>query len=385
MSDTLQLNFHETIDFEKLMVTARKHITDLAGALWTDHNATDPGITQLEVLAFCIADLSYRTSFPVNDILAGYKNGKNTAFDLPLPDVMLPNAPVTIRDLRKLLIDIPHPLEIGKLLIRNAFPIIATENEMPLYAIYNTDSEAFLSSENLTKDNGLYEHADLLEINGLYNIQIEFEDGDKMVNDIEVEQHVWDLNQNYFEQEIVVGSETYTISVLMSYWDEVDWSLKDVVQNTFLVDLDFVRNDDQKNTFFAVDKLNYDDYFYDYYSEVHSNNTHSLPLFIKIADKQKGSILFNGATHEFTVDFLDWNELSNGLDRNYTVPYTDLIIIDPQLNRCSHIISMHEGIQYHFTNCRNRIFFFFNTVHSLKIDLFYKKLMVQLIQYFRNQ
>jgi hypothetical protein len=109
MSEATLPTWHQTIDFNSLMVEARKHITELAGELWTDHNSSDPGITQMEVLAFCIADLSYRTSFDVKDILAGYKGGNLLDIDLPLADVALPNAPVTINDLRKVLIDMPNP------------------------------------------------------------------------------------------------------------------------------------------------------------------------------------------------------------------------------------------------------------------------------------
>ena len=146
MSEVIERKYHQTIDFDSLMREARKHITALAGDLWSDHNASDPGITQLEVLAFCIADLSYRTSFDVKDILKGYKGDLTTVKDMPLADVALPNNPVTIKDLRKVLIDMAHPKYLHsahlpkddqyptKLLVRNAFPIIAERTEVPFYA-----------------------------------------------------------------------------------------------------------------------------------------------------------------------------------------------------------------------------------------------------------
>ena len=38
------------------------HLTATATPAWTDHNAADPGITLLEVLAYGLADLHYRTA-----------------------------------------------------------------------------------------------------------------------------------------------------------------------------------------------------------------------------------------------------------------------------------------------------------------------------------
>ncbi|MGB3463738.1 MAG: hypothetical protein WBA74_00635, partial [Cyclobacteriaceae bacterium] len=138
-------HWHQTIDFDALTAEARKHLTDLSGKIWTDHNSSDPGITIMEVLAFCIADLSYRTSFGIKDIMAGYKGGRLLDIDLPLPSVAMPNRPVTIRDLRKLLLDMPHPDDANKLLIRNVAPVIATESEIPFYAVSRPESETFLS------------------------------------------------------------------------------------------------------------------------------------------------------------------------------------------------------------------------------------------------
>ncbi len=382
--------WHPTFDFEALMREARKHITELAGGLWSDHNSSDPGITQLEVLAFCIADLSYRTSFDVKHIIAGYKGDKQLPIDLPLADVALPNHPVTITDLRKVLIDMAHPTKNNELLLRNAFPIISEGNEVPFYAVSKSGIDTFLSfsthyealysnsevedspsygvepgsyigkSTSGTTEQSLksksvgvtntesspsnastqvtsassvssygeyqpieggtiksqeYKFLDQIIINGLYNIQLEFEDQSD-----ETEVHLKDLNQNYFEQIISIDGQDYEISILFPYWDEINWALRNA--NPTSVSIEYVKREDRNDEeyFLAVDKLNYDDYFYDYYAEV-IYGTFKLNAFIKVKTYTKDELLINGKTLPFTINFLDWNEISNGIKRNYSDLY----------------------------------------------------------------
>lgn len=398
MSESTPLRkFHQTIDFDSLMREARKHITALAGEIWSDHNSSDPGITQLEVLAFCIADLSYRTSFNVKDILTGYKGNLTTEHDLPLADVALTNHPVTINDLRKVLIDMAHPEWIKstqgasrktyptKLLVRNAFPVIAEGTEVDFYAASKYGRESFLTFDTsfeaildtapspskgelgveqvaqteppkktsleeinadvlkteaetekideakttATKNYGEhtpignskikrnFKHLNKIELNGLYSIQLEFENdlyyrvADENPNS---NRFLYDLNQNYFKETVNTASgASYQLSVLFPYWDDVQWKLKDL-------DLAAITPTYEQRTgrdyFIGVDKLNYDDYFYEYYAEMLLGN-HKLPLFIKIEDKITKTITVNGKNYTFSVNFLDWNELSNGVNRDY--------------------------------------------------------------------
>ncbi len=430
MSETIKKPiYHQTIDFDSLMREARKHITALAGEVWTDHNSADPGITQLEVLAFCIADLSYRTSFDVKDLVSGYKGNLNTDYDLPLADIALPNNPVTIKDLRKVLIDLDHPAYLKhesednlnlddpfdeyptKLLVRNAFPVIAERTEVEFFAVSKNGRDSFLTfdtsyeyytnktvedkvdiadgfsakkatdieeiahgysqekaldqdenikvTEQLVRENraekpaiklgnigdranrkaavlggfnaGIsnaastatayptaelpankviteYNNIDQIILNGLYSLQIEFEE-----DSYPQERFLKDLNQNYFEEKITVGDNDYTLSVLMPYWDDIKWSLKDV--NLAGATIEYSKRG--KNDYFiAVDKLNYDDYFYDYYAEIKINE-HKLPLYVKVKEDIQDVINVNGNEYKFTANFMDWNEISNGVDRDY--------------------------------------------------------------------
>lgn len=89
--------------FERGLAAVRR----LSNRTWTDHNTHDPGITQLEILAYALTDLAYRARFPIEDLLA--VEGDNAAAMEALFDRasrILPGEPVTLNDYRKLLIDL---------------------------------------------------------------------------------------------------------------------------------------------------------------------------------------------------------------------------------------------------------------------------------------
>jgi len=80
-------------------------VRSLAGDTWTDHNTHDPGVTILEQLCYALTDLGYRSQFALPDLLT--RAGHDPGADLPAPARILPTSPVTISDLRKLVIDVP--------------------------------------------------------------------------------------------------------------------------------------------------------------------------------------------------------------------------------------------------------------------------------------
>ncbi|HAP41157.1 MAG TPA: hypothetical protein DCQ94_15570, partial [Nitrospira sp.] len=93
------------LDFSGLRRQAMALVRSLAGDTWTDHNAHDPGITILEQLCYALTDLGYRSQFALPDLLT--RAGDDPRADLPAPAQILPTSPVTITDLRKLVIDVP--------------------------------------------------------------------------------------------------------------------------------------------------------------------------------------------------------------------------------------------------------------------------------------
>ncbi len=101
-------NTRETaFDQQQLYALGLQHVQRLASRIWTDYNVHDPGITTLELLCYALTDLSYRASFPIQDLLASASdNAKNMQDQFFTAKRILPNRPLTWLDYRKLLIDL---------------------------------------------------------------------------------------------------------------------------------------------------------------------------------------------------------------------------------------------------------------------------------------
>ncbi|RQV03592.1 hypothetical protein DF039_34665 [Burkholderia cenocepacia] len=103
---------HEQIHFDTLWSTVLEALELYAGETWTARGEHDPGVILLQALCFGIADLAYRHTLPLNDLLTPESaNQKGTdifaaAFG---PETALTCAPVTLNDMRRALIDIAAP------------------------------------------------------------------------------------------------------------------------------------------------------------------------------------------------------------------------------------------------------------------------------------
>lgn len=207
-----------------------KYIQNLAGKIWTDYNAHDPGVSILEVLSYAITELGYRAGYPIKDILAQdllnneYQDIKNffTAREI------LPNSPVTINDYRKLLIDVSVSDTPGSgcdmVGVKNAWILESKSNELPVYphkhdSVLDYDPDPlYVPAEGETSQQPL-------DIGILYDILLEFEKCDKY----------GDLNENTITRKFIISehaSDTnlnglnISISVEFPRWDnkEVNWS-----------------------------------------------------------------------------------------------------------------------------------------------------------------
>ena len=98
----------KSMDFAFLKQQGMDLAQQLSGAIWTDYNSHDPGLTIMEQLCFAITDLSYRTDFKIQDLLNAKTSRRerkalnNTFFDA---SEVLPNTPISLEDYRILLID----------------------------------------------------------------------------------------------------------------------------------------------------------------------------------------------------------------------------------------------------------------------------------------
>jgi uncharacterized protein YegP (UPF0339 family) len=157
-------DFPGYLDFDFLRSTGIRHLGELSGKIWTDHNVHDPGITILEMLCYALIDLGYRTQLPIGDLLATrQKNDPEDNFFTP--GELLTSNPVTIMDYRKLIIDTPG--------VRNAWLEIHEDTKFYLNSTYLNDN---LRIWDLSCYPGQeYSRSPEIMLNGLYNIYLELE------------------------------------------------------------------------------------------------------------------------------------------------------------------------------------------------------------------
>jgi len=130
MTDIPYDDVEEPVDFEALWGTVQKALQLYAGARWTERREHDPGITLLQALTFNVADLSFRQSFPLVDLLtpASTLAHSEGAFDTQRrvghggrspgifapefgPEHALTCGPVTYEDYRKAILDLVVDIE----------------------------------------------------------------------------------------------------------------------------------------------------------------------------------------------------------------------------------------------------------------------------------
>lgn len=138
-----------------------EHLRRLAGQTWTDHNIHDPGITTLELVTWAQAELGYRAALPLTDLLAAPADaGPAIGGQFHRARDVLPSAPLTALDWRKLLIDLEG--------VKNAW--ITPVTPPPLYA----DRLA----RKLGRSPPAHAHYQEVRLGGLYRVAIDFMDDD---------------------------------------------------------------------------------------------------------------------------------------------------------------------------------------------------------------
>ncbi|CAL1517156.1 hypothetical protein [Chitinophaga sp. MM2321] len=177
-----------SMDYNLLREAGIAYIQGVSGTVWTDYNVHDPGITMLEMLCYAITDLGARANFDIKDLIA-VSNAELPVKDFFTAAEVLTNVPVTVKDYRKLLID-----QVG---IRNAWLEKSTVSEQPLFVNLALKALSYTSSEPI-------------QLNGLYNVQLEFE-----------ENEIWgDLNSNILPVVITVDALPYEVDIAFPFWDQ---------------------------------------------------------------------------------------------------------------------------------------------------------------------
>ena len=180
-------------DYEQLRQFGLKYIEQFSREVWTDYNVHDPGITIMEVLSYVITDLSYRSSFSVEDILA--RQNDDTTKDFFTAREILPCNPVTIDDIRKSIIDIEG--------VENAWVIPYTDNtwlrpdnenkfcDLPiLHPAYYIKCSASQKKINLRANSAA--GFTPINIEGLYQFELLLEE-DAVLGDLNIMSTDWEM------------------------------------------------------------------------------------------------------------------------------------------------------------------------------------------------
>lgn len=180
--------------YAQLLKDAMQQVIRLSGKVWTDHNEHDPGITILEALCYAITEQQYFTDLPVEEQLQILRKD-NIATDFFSPEKVLFNAPVTLLDWRKWLID--------KESILNA---------------WITPRKIYAPSFFLQNNSYNYTAGTLVDLRGIYNILVQW-DRDKILGE---------LNGNILSLSRTVNllngsSATYWADLIFPFvWDTTD-------------------------------------------------------------------------------------------------------------------------------------------------------------------
>lgn len=186
-----------SMDYAFLREEGLKYIQKTAGNTWTDYNTHDPGVTILEALCYAITDLGYRTSYDVKDIIASDPDDphRQQIANFFSAAEILPGAPVTISDYRKLIIDVelhdPATPACNYAGVKNAWVEMAKKPELDIYVDRRTSTlvyEAAVAGQQP------------IDIRGLYNVLLEFSKCDafgdlndnKITKDLSLQEHVAD-------------------------------------------------------------------------------------------------------------------------------------------------------------------------------------------------
>lgn len=145
---------HLALDYAALRTAGVRHLERLAGHLWTDFNDHDPGITILEQLCYVLTDLAYRASHSLPDLFS--EPGADPYPNLYTPAQILSSEPVTLLDLRMLVIDVEG--------VKNAWVQPVGESQPDLY-YHEGRRELSLAPADDT--------AERVRLKGLYRVVIE--------------------------------------------------------------------------------------------------------------------------------------------------------------------------------------------------------------------
>jgi len=146
------------MDYEQLRAFGLDHIQKIGAEHWTDFNVHDPGVTILEALCLSLADLSFRSSANMADLLTrkGFSTPSMEGGMIPAEKVFIQEA-TTFEDYRKLILEnVPG--------VRNIW--------------FNPCTRRFVTPSIPKKI-----ESQNISVNGFYNVKVELESEETLLTD----------------------------------------------------------------------------------------------------------------------------------------------------------------------------------------------------------
>ena len=211
MTDTTRLSqappARLSMNYAALRENGMELIRQYAGQSWTDHNVHDPGITLLEAFCYAITELGFRIQQEMPDLL---RSGEvYTVPNLPPAHQMLPSAPVTVEDLRQVLLDHPD-ISAAQVTVGAAGEVDFYQHPEIVEAPESPPSEADAAPSPFVYTVAPGATAKRVAVQGLYEVMVVFREPD------------W--NSNVYPLEVTVEvegvSKTYALDIALPYWDD---------------------------------------------------------------------------------------------------------------------------------------------------------------------
>lgn len=137
----------EAIHFDTLLNNSLVDVEHYSGKIWTDKGEHDPGITLLEALTWTTADLAYRHTFPVTDLLQPLqKDGKIFPVEFG-PKKVLTCAPITMDDYRRAILDLSTDATPAQFFFRDVQLLPITDKNQQYQYAYKAEIGQFVFTE----------------------------------------------------------------------------------------------------------------------------------------------------------------------------------------------------------------------------------------------
>ncbi len=155
----------QEIHFETLWAQAQEMLDAQSGQLWTDTAEHDPGVTLLQALNYGVADLAYRHTLPLQDLLTPSLPEQSEAGLFPVafgPQRALTVSPITEDDYRRALLDLTDAED--RFLFRDARLLMESEEERYRYYYLPALREFHFNPGD---------NAQAFTVQGFYRLQVE--------------------------------------------------------------------------------------------------------------------------------------------------------------------------------------------------------------------